>query len=48
VLISKVVDSIFVDYLTTRGLEFSLSVFLPESGIDSISKVHPKAFMIGS
>lgn len=38
-LISKVIDSLFVDYLTTRGLEFSLSVFLPESGLDSVTKV---------
>lgn len=38
-LICKVVDSLFVDYLATRGLEFSLSVFLPESGLDSVTKV---------
>ncbi|KAJ3268859.1 oxidative DNA demethylase [Terramyces sp. JEL0728] len=32
VLLVKVVDSLFTEYLSERGLEFTLSVFLPETG----------------
>ncbi|KAI9340243.1 hypothetical protein BDR26DRAFT_861526 [Obelidium mucronatum] len=32
-LIHKAIDSLIVDYLKRKGCEFSLSVFLPESGL---------------
>ena len=38
-LLVKVVDSLFVEYLKGRGFEFSLSVFLPESGLESEAMV---------
>ena len=38
-LIVKVADSMFVEYLQSRGFDFTLSVFLPESGLDNPSQV---------
>lgn len=34
----QIVDSLFVDYLKLKGMEFSLSVFVPESGVCKLDK----------
>lgn len=38
-LLSKVVDSLLIEYLQERNLEFTKSVFVPESGVGSIQQV---------
>ena len=44
-LLEKVVDSLFVDYLKATGNEFTLSVFLPESGINQPGQVRSSCFL---
>ena len=38
-LISRVLDSLFTDYLRQNGYDYTLSVFLPESGLQSSSSL---------
>ena len=39
-LFIKALNSLVVEYLQSRGNEFTLSVFLPESGLGSLSGVN--------
>ena len=38
-LLRKAIDSLIVEYLQSQGNDFTLSVFLPESGLGSLSHV---------
>ena len=38
-LLFKVIDSLIIEYLKSRNLEFSLSVFLPETGFNQPHQV---------
>lgn len=40
-LLRKAIDSLIVEYLQSQGNDFTLSVFLPESGLGSLSHVRP-------
>ena len=38
-LLLKALDSLIIDYLQSQGNDFTLSVFLPESGMGALSRV---------